>query len=153
MERGSARSGYWGAFIPICWKKESIWVKGNHGWNETTLRCREKGLCSCIRVRTYKCIYGGGSHGRRFGRRCQTQRISWFEWGLTSWLWRHQVLSHREENHLSGATSPEAWLIWIKEVVLGTCFLDGQRSKWGVDVFYILGKVCCKVISSEGGRR
>ena len=44
--RGFARPGYGGAFSPICWKKESIWVKGNHGQNETILRCRDKGLCS-----------------------------------------------------------------------------------------------------------
>ena len=35
-----------GAFSPVCWKKESIWVKGNHGRDETTLRCRDQGLCS-----------------------------------------------------------------------------------------------------------
>ncbi len=37
-----------GAFSPKCWKKELIWVKGNHGQNETTLRCRDNGLCSYI---------------------------------------------------------------------------------------------------------
>ena len=32
------------------------------------------------------------------------------------------------------------------------CFLDGHSSKQGADVFYFLGKVSCKVNSSEGGK-
>ena len=43
----------------------------------------------------------------------QTRKISRGEWGLTSWM----RLTHHEEGYLSGVTSPEAWLIRVKEVI------------------------------------
>ena len=54
------------------------------------------------------------------------------------------VCEHLQRREAGKANRGESW---------GQCFKGWHMSKRGADVFYFLGEVSCKVISSGGGRQ